>query len=95
MQQNRYAPVTEFQSNTMLGLLSSCKQTSNAVTVKLQVAVLPEASVAVHVTVVVPTGKHDPEGGLHITVTPGQLSEGTGVAKLTFTQDGAPGGHTD
>ena len=58
----------------MLGLLSSCRHTLNTVTVKLQVAVLPDPSVAVQVTVVVPTGKQDPDGGLHNTVTPGQLS---------------------
>ena len=67
--------------NTMLGLLSSCRHTLKTDTVKLQVAVLPDASVAVHVTVVVPSGKHEPEGGLHATVTPGQLSVAT-VVKL-------------
>ena len=69
-------------NNTVAGFESSCKHTSNVVTVKLQVAVLPDASVAVHVTVVVPTGKHVPEGGLHTTVTPGQLSVAV-VVKLT------------
>ena len=44
------------------------------VTVKPQLLVLPEASVAVHETEVVPIGNWDPEGGLHATVTPGQLS---------------------
>ena len=44
------------------------------VTVNVQVAVLPEASVAVPVTVVVPTGKVLPDTGLNTTVTPGQLS---------------------
>ena len=43
-------------------------------------ATLPDVSVAVQVTVVVPAGKHDPEGGLHTVVTPGQLSVATGVA---------------
>ena len=47
---------------------------SGIVTVKLVVAVLPEESVAVQVTVVVPIGKHEPDGGLHVLVTPGQLS---------------------
>jgi hypothetical protein len=45
---------------------------------KLQDAVLPEASVAVQLTVVVPGGKDDPEAGLHDTVTPGQLSVAVG-----------------
>ena len=52
-------------------------------TAKLQLAVLPEASVAVQVTVVVPTGKIEPDGGLHIEVTPGQLSDTVGGAKTT------------
>ena len=54
-------------------------------TVKLQVAVLPEASVAVQVTVVTPTGKQLPEGGLQTTTTPGQLSLAV-VVKLTTAQ---------
>jgi hypothetical protein len=54
-------------------------------TVKLQVAVLPLASVAVQVTVVTPTGKHEPDGGVQTTVTPGQLSEAV-VVKLTTVQ---------
>ena len=44
------------------------------VTVKVQVAVLPCASVAVLVTVVVPTAKLLPLAGTLATVTPGQLS---------------------
>ena len=51
-------------------------------TVNEHEAVLPEASVAVQVTVVVPTGKADPEGGTQTTVTPGQLSDAVG-AKVT------------
>ena len=63
-------------------------QTSGSVTakltrltemVKLHVAVLLDASVAVQVTVVVPRGKFAPEGGLQATVAPGQLSVGVGV----------------
>src|SRR5215510_6330263 len=42
-----------------------------------------EASVAVQVTIVVPVGKVDPEGGLQATVTPGQLSVAAGVGKVT------------
>ena len=55
------------------------------VTEKLQLAVFPDVSVAVHVTVVVPTAKHDPDNGLHTAVTPGQLSLATGGAKVTTT----------
>ena len=47
---------------------------SNTVTVKLQVAVFPCASVAVLVTVVVPTANGLPLAGALLTVTPGQLS---------------------
>jgi hypothetical protein len=47
---------------------------SVTVMVNMQEAVLPEASVAVAVTVVVPSGKALPEGGIATTVTPGQLS---------------------
>ena len=43
-------------------------------TVKLQVAVLPDASVAVQMTVVVPMLKTEPDGGRQTAVTPGQLS---------------------
>ena len=47
---------------------------SLTVTVKEQLAVLPDASVAVHVTVVVPFAKVEPEAGEQLVVTPGQLS---------------------
>lgn len=57
--------------------------TSNTVTVKLQLLVLPEPSVAVHVTVVMPRGRHEPEGGLHAAVTPGQLSEAVAAKVAT------------
>ena len=65
--------------------VSSCNLALKTVTVKVQVAVLPEASVAVQVTVVVPAGKQLPEGGLQTTTTPGQLSLAV-VVKLTTTQ---------
>ena len=48
---------------------------SRTVTVKLQLLALPEPSVAVQVTVVMPRGRHEPEGGLQAAVTPGQLSD--------------------
>ena len=56
---------------------------SFTVTVKVQVDVLPWASVAVAVTVVVPTGKNDPLVGDVVTVTPGQLSVAVIVGKVT------------
>lgn len=86
-QQKRYWPVMELNSSTVAGLLSSCRQTSNAVTVKLQVAVFIDASVAVQVTVVVPMGKHEPDGGVHPTVTPGQLSVAVAVKVATWQLD--------
>jgi len=46
-------------------------------------AVLPEPSVAVQVTVVVPTTKTVPEAGLHDAVGLGQLSVGVGVVYVT------------
>jgi len=42
---------------------------SCTVTSKLQVAVVPDASVAVQVTVVVPAGKTAPAGGMQTTTT--------------------------
>ena len=65
---------------TVVGLESSCMQMSKVDTVNVQVAVLPLISVAVQVTVVEPTGKQVPEGGVQTTVVPGQLSDATGVA---------------
>ena len=50
------------------------------VTVKLQLPVFFDASIAVHVTVVVPIGKRVPEAGKQFTVAPGQLSFAVGVA---------------
>jgi hypothetical protein len=47
--------------------------------VKLQVAVFPDPSVAVQVTVDVPGGNVDPDGGTQATVTPGQLSVAMGA----------------
>jgi hypothetical protein len=84
-QQKRYAPLIVFPRKTMFGLLSSCRHTLKTLTVKLQLAVFPEVSVAVQVTVVVPTAKHDPDIGLHTLVTPGQLSLAVGCAYVTTT----------
>ena len=47
---------------------------SLTVTLKVQVSALPEASVAIQVTGVVPTGKTEPEAGVQLIVAPGQLS---------------------
>ena len=73
-QQKRYSPVRALNRTTLPGIDSSTRQALNTETVKLQLAWLPEVSVAVQVTVVVPTGNMDPDAGLQTTVTPGQLS---------------------
>ena len=84
-QQARNSPVEVLNRITFVGLESSWRQASNTLTVKLQVAVLPAKSVAVHVTVVVPGGNGVPDGGLQTVTTPGQLSEAVGAGKLAAT----------
>ena len=59
---------------------------TDALTVNEQTVLLFAPSVAVHVTVVVPSGKHVPEAGAHTVVTPEQLSVAAGVGKLTTEQ---------
>ena len=49
------------------------------VIVNVHVPVFADASVAVHVTVVVPTGNDEPDAGTQLTVAPGQLSDAVGV----------------
>src|SRR4051794_36803842 len=76
------------------GLESSCKQPLKTVTGKLQLAILPAASLAVQVTVMVPAAKAEPLAGVQLTVMPGQLSAADGTGKPTATlpeggQDGA------
>jgi hypothetical protein len=56
---------------------------STTVTVNEHVAVLPLESVAVELTVVMPFGKAEPDGGLLTTMTPGQLSEAVTVKFAT------------
>ena len=73
----------EFSSNTVEGLVSSCKLTLKTLTVNAHVAVFPAASVAVQVTVVVPIGNVAPLGGEHTTPTPRQLSEAVGAGNVT------------
>jgi hypothetical protein len=59
---------------------------SITVTVKEHVALFPEESVAVAVTVVTPTGKKLPEAGTEATVTFEQLSVAVGVKVTTAPQ---------
>jgi hypothetical protein len=68
---------------------------SRTVTVKVHVAALFAASVAVHVTVVVPDGKVEPEAGVHETDgVPEQLSAAAGVANVTAFEHAFPGAST-
>lgn len=79
-QQNLYSPVSELINTTFPGFTSSCKQKLKPVTVKLQEAVFPDASVAVQVTVLVPTGKGCPG----VTTTPFWFLQTTvGVEQLS------------
>jgi hypothetical protein len=76
---------------TLAGGVTTGAVLSTTVTVCVAVAVLPAQSVAVHVTVVLPTGKVFPEG-VRDTVTPAQLSEAEAVPGFTtVSQDVAPG----
>ena len=59
------------------------------VTVKPQLAVLPDASVAIQLTEVVPIGKTVPDAGEQLKATPEQLSLTAGV-RLT-TAEHCPG----
>jgi hypothetical protein len=47
---------------------------SLTVTLKLQLAVFPDPSLALQLTAVIPLGKVEPDGGLHEAIAPGQLS---------------------
>ncbi len=78
---------------TLVFRFSIAADTVSTVTVKLQLAVLPEVSVAVQVTVVVPIGKVELEAGLQTKPTPGQLSETTG-AKVALAPAGQVGSVT-
>ena len=60
---------TMFAGHVIAGSCVSC-----TVTVKAHAPVFPDASVAVQLTVVTPTGKVDPLAGAHTIVTPGPLS---------------------
>lgn len=65
-------------------LPSSWIHTSKTVTLKLQEALLPEVSVAAQLTVVIPSGKTEPDGGEQTTVAPGQLSTTVGAGYVTI-----------
>jgi hypothetical protein len=56
------------------GTVSTGLSRSSTVTVKLLLARLLAASLAVQTTVVIPIAKAEPDGGRHTTVAPGWLS---------------------
>src|SRR5258708_2836360 len=62
---------------------------SMTATTKLQLAVLPEVSVAVQVTAFVPLAKVLPLVGLQLTVTPGQLSVAVAAKFTNWLQEPA------
>src|SRR5260370_15538104 len=71
--------------------LGSCKVggvVSTTVTVKLPVDVLPTLSVAEQVTVVVPSGKIEPEGGEQVTGSVPSTTSVAVAAKVTAAPDG-------
>ena len=82
LQQYRYLPVPTSARTTLPGFDSSCRHKLKTFTPNVHAVVFPDTSLAVHVTEVVPTGNIEPEGGLHTTVTPGQLSVAAGVVKV-------------
>ena len=63
----------------MAGQFATGAWVSLTVTVKLQEALFPLASVTVQVTVLLPLAKVEPLAGLQLTVWPGQLSAPVGV----------------
>jgi len=84
LQLKLYSPVMALISTKFPGLVSSCKQKLDTAAVNEHDAVFPAASVAVQVTVVVPTGKVEPDGGLQFTVTAQLLwSVAEGVVNAT------------
>src|SRR6185436_6945729 len=59
-----------------------CSAAPLTCTVKLHTSRLLDASVAVQPTVVVPIGNVEPEGGIQLMLTPGQLSLAVGAGKM-------------
>jgi hypothetical protein len=85
----RFVPVitTVLPTAPPPGLKDAIVPSGRTVTVNEHVLVLAEVSVAVAVTVVVPTGKKLPDAGDEMTVTPGKLSVAVG-AKVTTAPPG-------
>ncbi len=72
-------PTVTFAGQVMDGACASV-----TITLKVQVAIFPDASVAVTVTGVDPFEKELPEAGSVVTVTPTQLSVATGAGNVTI-----------
>lgn len=85
-----FAPSFVLSLPSLRKLSALTRKLPDTVTVKLQLAWLLFESVAVQVTVVVPKGKVEPDGGAHIAVAPGQLSFTVGAGYVT-TFDVCPG----
>ena len=67
---------TMFAGQVIAGSCVSCTVTVNA---HVASGLFGDASLAVQLTVVTPTGKVDPLAGAHTIVTPGQLSVAVAV----------------
>ena len=65
-----------FAGQVIAGACVSCTVTENE---QVPSGLFGDASLAVHVTVVVPTGKVEPLAGTHAIVAPGQLSDAVAV----------------
>jgi len=78
--------VTEQEPLTVGREVTTGAELSATVTVNEQLEVFPDASVAVYVTVVVPTLNVDPEAWLEDKITPGQLSDPVGSTQLTTAE---------
>ena len=73
-------PTTKLAGQVIAG---ACVSLTLTVKVQVELRLSGLASLAVQVTVVVPTGKKLPEAGLQLTVTPGQLSDAVAVKVVT------------
>ena len=67
---------TMFAGHVIAGSCVSCTVTVNA---HVESGLFGDASLAVQLTVVTPTGNVDPDAGAHTIVTPGQLSVAVAV----------------
>jgi len=71
--------------------VGACASLIVTVNVHVPSGLFGDPSAAVHVTIVVPTGKVDPDAGTQVTVTgPGQLSVPVGVVYVTSLEHCPP-----